>query len=219
MSATSWTADAFRQPDLGRIEAGKLADVVILNADPLESILNLREVDLVIKDGGIVDFAYDPDYPGAMFANTLEEYEAPVIGNTAWMQAVKDATWRANARNGGWGNTGGLDSELAPPPGIEMIMPYVVDQNSADTTMTITGFNFVEDSMVHVDGNPVPTNVVSRTEITATIPASVLANAGKHSISVENPQPVRSPEWGNMSNPGYLLVPFEFTTRHSQNRW
>ena len=85
--------------------------------------------------------------------------------------------------------------------------------------MTITGFNYVEGSTVLVDGKAVPTTVVSRTEITATIPALILATAGKHAISVENPLPVRSPEWGNRSNPACLLVPFAFTTAHSQNRW
>ncbi len=219
MSATSWTADAFHQPDLGRIEVGKLADVIIVNADPLADILNLRQVDMVIKDGGIVNLAYDPNHAGTLFANTLDDSNAPVIGNAAWMRAAKDATWRPNARNGGWGNTGGLNSQLSPPPGIEAIMPYVVNQNSTDTEMTITGFNYVEGSTVFVDGSPVPTTVVSRTEITATIPALSLATAGKHEISVENPLPVRSPEWGNESNPAYLLVPFTFTTAHSQNRW
>ncbi len=219
MSATSWTADAFHQPDLGRIEAGKLADVIIVNADPLADILNLRQVDTVIKDGGIVDFAYDPNHAGTLFANTLDDNNAPVISNAAWMRAAKDATWRPNARNGGWGNTGGIDSALSPPPGIEAIMPYVVNQNSTDTKMTITGFNYVEGSTVFVDGSPVPTTVVSRTEISATVPAISLATAGKHEISVENPLPVRSPEWGNKSNSAYLLVPFTFTTAHSQNRW
>jgi imidazolonepropionase-like amidohydrolase len=219
MSATSWTADAFHQPELGRIEEGRLADVIIVNADPLADILNLRQVDMVIKDGGIVDFAYDPNHAGTLFANTLDDNNSPVISNVAWMRAAKDATWRPNARNGGWGNTGGIDTQLSPPPGIEAIMPYVVNQNSTDTEMTITGFNFVEGSSVMVDGNPIPTTVVSRTEISLTIPALILATAGKHAISVENPLPVRSPEWGNKSNPAYLLVPFAFTTAHSQNRW
>ena len=70
-----------------------------------------------------------------------------------------------------------------------------------------------------IEGNAVPTTVTSRTELRAMIPASVLAEAGKHAITVENPLPVRSPQWGNTSNTAYLLVPFEFTTAHSQNRW
>ena len=219
LSATSWMADAFKQPDLGRIEEGKLADVIIVNADPLADILNLREVDTTIKDGEIVDFAWQENYSGAMFASTLDDYNAPLIGGTDWAAAVKEATWRPNARNGGWGNTGGIDSELSPPPGIEGIMPYVLDRNSPETEMTITGFNFVEGSTVLVNGEAVPTTVVSRTEITAMIPAEILAEPGKHAITVQNPLPVRRPEWGNVSNAGYLLVPFEFTTAHSRNRW
>ena len=38
-------------------------------------------------------------------------------------------------------------------------------------------------------------------------------------IVVKNPEPVRSPIWGDTSNSVYLLVPFEFTTRWSQNRY
>jgi hypothetical protein len=108
---------------------------------------------------------------------------------------------------------------MSPPPGIEAIAPYVVNRNSPQTEMTVTGFNFVEGSKVLIDGTEVPTTVVSRTELRAMIPASALANPGKHAITVENPLPVRLPEWGNVSNAGYLLVPFEFTTAHSQNRW
>lgn len=41
--------------DLGTIEAGKLADVVLLKADPTKDINNAKLVDLVIKNGQIVD--------------------------------------------------------------------------------------------------------------------------------------------------------------------
>jgi imidazolonepropionase-like amidohydrolase len=40
---------------LGTIEAGKLADVVLLKADPTRDINNAKLVDLVIKDGQIID--------------------------------------------------------------------------------------------------------------------------------------------------------------------
>ena len=45
-----------READLGTVEAGKLADLVILNADPLADIRNVNDVDRVVK-GGVV---YDP---------------------------------------------------------------------------------------------------------------------------------------------------------------
>ena len=41
--------------DLGTLEEGKLADVLILGADPLEDIRNIRILDTVIRDGKIVD--------------------------------------------------------------------------------------------------------------------------------------------------------------------
>ncbi|MGH9144290.1 MAG: amidohydrolase family protein, partial [Vicinamibacterales bacterium] len=41
--------------DFGTIEAGKLADLVLLTADPLAEISNLRKIASVIKDGRVVD--------------------------------------------------------------------------------------------------------------------------------------------------------------------
>ena len=43
------------QKDFGTLEAGKLADLVILTADPLADIANIRKVSAVMKDGRIVD--------------------------------------------------------------------------------------------------------------------------------------------------------------------
>ena len=40
--------------EIGSVEAGKLADLVVLGADPLEDISNVRRVEMVIKDGRIV---------------------------------------------------------------------------------------------------------------------------------------------------------------------
>ena len=41
--------------ELGTIEAGKLADVVLLKADPTRDINNAKLVDVVIKSGQIID--------------------------------------------------------------------------------------------------------------------------------------------------------------------
>lgn len=40
---------------LGTIEAGKIADVVMLDADPLADIANIRKIRMVMKDGVIID--------------------------------------------------------------------------------------------------------------------------------------------------------------------
>jgi imidazolonepropionase-like amidohydrolase len=40
---------------LGTVEPGKLADLLVLDADPLEDVANLRKIRYVIKDGLIID--------------------------------------------------------------------------------------------------------------------------------------------------------------------
>lgn len=40
--------------DLGTVEAGKVADLIVVGANPLEDINNLRQLQLVIKDGVVV---------------------------------------------------------------------------------------------------------------------------------------------------------------------
>jgi imidazolonepropionase-like amidohydrolase len=55
-SATTNGARAFGNPDLGAIGTGKLADLVLLDADPLADVANLSHAEKVIK-GGVV---YDP---------------------------------------------------------------------------------------------------------------------------------------------------------------
>lgn len=55
-SATSNTARAYRRDgDIGTVEKGKIADLVILDADPLASARNYRRISAVIKDGVLVD--------------------------------------------------------------------------------------------------------------------------------------------------------------------
>jgi imidazolonepropionase-like amidohydrolase len=49
--------------DFGTIEAGKLADILVLDADPLADIHNIRKLSLVMRDGRVIDRDRLPERP------------------------------------------------------------------------------------------------------------------------------------------------------------
>ncbi|HUP49090.1 MAG TPA: amidohydrolase family protein [Thermoanaerobaculia bacterium] len=52
-AATYWPAQLLRRPDLGVIAPGKLADIIVVDGDPLTEMSALRHVVHVIKDGRV----------------------------------------------------------------------------------------------------------------------------------------------------------------------
>lgn len=64
ISATRRGAEAIRMIDqIGTLEVGKVADLVILEADPLEDITNIRKISDVVRDGVIIDRKALPSRP------------------------------------------------------------------------------------------------------------------------------------------------------------
>lgn len=52
-AATINAAKALKRPDLGVIMEGAIADIVILNDNPLENIQHTQEINMVIKGGSV----------------------------------------------------------------------------------------------------------------------------------------------------------------------
>ena len=76
-SATKWAAETLRVLDkLGTIEAGKLADLVIVNADPLADVANLHKIDSVVFDGKVVDRTYHPWFSSPFAVTGLNQSHA-----------------------------------------------------------------------------------------------------------------------------------------------
>jgi hypothetical protein len=220
---TSWTAHHFKINDIGSVTVGKLADVVIVDADPTVDILNMRKINTVVKDGKIWDREYHPWFRGWIFANNPQKEEVgPYITQLGWEAGLKAAT----QGRGGFAGAGAAaapppvqNPNVSPTPGIEKMNLHTVIQGSPDQELVINGINFVKRSVVYVDETPVPTQVVNRGELHATIDANLFAAAGKRHITVRNPEPLATPEWGTTSNPGHILVPFAFTTKWSKGRY
>jgi putative Ig domain-containing protein/IPT/TIG domain-containing protein len=76
---------------------------------------------------------------------------------------------------------------ISARPTISSIDPTCVTPGGPQFTLTVNGTNFVSTSTVNWNGSPLTTSFVSSTQVTATVPAILIANAGTASITVLNP--------------------------------
>ena len=204
--ATKWAAEAMRVQDrLGTIEAGKLADIVIVGGDPLQDIRNIHKVDAVVFNGKPVELGYHPWF-GDPF---MSDSEYTPVEKWMWVAQFKQTTIRRRGGEGGGFQTAGEipDPVESPQPAIETIAPTVVTEGSHTINLTLNGFNFVRKTRVFFEGRAVPFRRMSPTELQVTIDETFLRSPGKFDIVVKNPAPLATPEWGNgTSNVAHLLV-------------
>jgi len=201
-AATLWPAQAMRVADrIGTLEAGKLADVIVVNADPLADIQNLREIDTVIQNGKVVDREFHSSY-STLFGGTNVE-ERFTVNDPKWVRALK------REMGGGPGGAQAPDSFESPQPAIEGIFPTRIAQGSPAVALTLKGFGFVARSRVYYDGVSVPYRRVNANELEVTLDAALLEKPGRYPIVVVNPPPVEFAIWGNgTSNKANLIVQY-----------
>ncbi len=92
LSATKWPAELFHlEEELGTIEVGKKADVIVIAGDPLANIAATRNILWVVKDGQVVDTTYDPHFvnplPRTANADEAGPQEGPVISTLTPIKA------------------------------------------------------------------------------------------------------------------------------------
>ena len=59
-SATSHAADALRSDQIGVLEPGRAADLLIVDGDPLSELRDVQEVMAVLRDGRVLDADVEP---------------------------------------------------------------------------------------------------------------------------------------------------------------
>jgi len=213
--ATRWSAEMLLLgEEIGTVEAGKLADIIIVDEDPLQDIANLRAIDTVIMNGRVVERGYDIGYHDPYRRNSELN---PPVESLHWVVAFRDASFNKRGFRYVGRPPGGPGTPLpnpveAPQPAIETITPVMVTAGDPTTTVTLTGFNFVRRSRVYYNGTPVPYRALSPTQLEVTIDSSLLHQPGWSDIVVVNPEPL-NPElgypWGNgTSNKAHLVVRF-----------
>jgi imidazolonepropionase-like amidohydrolase len=84
LASTRWPAELLhKEKDLGTVESGKYADILILDKNPLVDIRNTRAVSMVILDGKLVDTTIDPNFrnpiPRAVPVPQVLEYQGPTL--------------------------------------------------------------------------------------------------------------------------------------------
>ncbi len=85
--------------------------------------------------------------------------------------------------------TGGTINVINPAPKLVSMDPTSATAGGPTFTITVTGLNFVNDSVVWWNGNPRNTDFVSTTRLTARIQAEDIASAGTATVSVFNTSP------------------------------
>jgi len=213
--STKWPAELIRKQDLlGTIEAGKLADVIILGQDPLKDIRNIESVETVVFDGKVVDPVYHSTYHVPFEIGG--PHSTPTVSALPWYMALK----KINRPGGGQGaqtaNPGAVpDPVNSPQPAIESVNPFIVTQESGNVTVSLKGLNFVRRSTAYFNGRLMPSQTMSSTELEVTLDAEALRTAGRFALVVKNPEPIdrffKEGMWGNgTSNLAYVIVNYKY---------
>ncbi|GAB2771577.1 hypothetical protein GCM10027175_06340 [Hymenobacter latericoloratus] len=94
-------------------------------------------------------------------------------------------------------------SALNPTPVLTAVSPTSIAAGSNGFVLTVTGSGFTSGSVVRFNGADRPTTFVSATQLTATIPASDVVQAGTYPVTVANP----APGGGSSGSVGFVVTP------------
>ena len=162
VAATRVAAETIKKDDkLGTIAPGKLADLVVLDADPLADIRNARKISTLIKNGQIADTGFHRDY----HTDFAEVEDIGVTGATHPVPVVTDVISKTLNQ-----------------------MSQVIHDGSP-FELVVRGSGFHGSSLVELNGRPLETTFVSRSELRAKVPTERIPVEGTYTVAVFTPWP------------------------------
>ncbi len=96
-------------------------------------------------------------------------------------------------------------------PTINVLAPSSATHGDAGFVLTVTGTNFSTNAVINFAGVAQTTNQVSTTQLTATIPAADIANAGTVAVTVTNPATAGTGAYGSGGTLAETSAPMNFT--------
>ena len=146
---------------LGTLTAGKLADLVVLDADPLADIRNTQKIRHVIKNGEVLDTTYHRAY----YTPYAEMEAVGLSSSSAPMPEITEV----------FGRTLNQNSQVI--------------HDGSPFELVVKGNNLHSTSLVYLNGRPLETTFVSRGELHARVPTERIPEAGTYSVTVTTPWP------------------------------
>ncbi len=162
-AGTLWAAEVIDQDkDLGSVEEGKIADLLILPRNPLDDITAYKDIELVMQNGRVLDHGFH-----YYFNNPIPWPAGNVISYT----------------DEGFGPV----TEI--PASVVGISPRAIVEGSGDITLSVTGGDFISTSTIEFDGQWLETELINPGEVRATVPARLVQNVGTYSVRVAHRKP------------------------------
>ena len=160
-AGTLWPAQVLKKDsNLGTLEEGKLADLLVLPRNPLEDITAYEDIERVMQNGRFLDTGYHYD-----FANPIP--------------------WPAGNRI----SYPGFGPVTEIPATLDSISPEVVVEGGGDITLTAKGGEWLSTSTIVFDGVMLETRLISTDTIQATVPARLIQNVGTYPVLVDHIPP------------------------------
>ncbi len=160
-AGTIWPARTLgKDKDLGTVEKGKLADLLVLPRNPLDDITAYQEIERVMQDGRFLDVGYHYDHKNPIPWPPGGQIAYPGFGPVSEIPAI-----------------------------ISSISPRAVSEGGGDVVLSVKGGEFLSTSTIQFGDNLLRTELVSGDEVRATVPARLVQNVGSYPVTIIHRNP------------------------------